>query len=171
VLFIFDWDGTLCDSTEKIASCMVAAAKQCRMPKLEHHQVKEIIGLGLPEAIQMLFPGVGSGDLERMRTAYSAHFIEHDKTPSKLFDGADEVLSALKSAGIKVAIATGKSRRGLNRVLKNLAWDEVFHGSRCADETKSKPHPQMLHELLDEFDCKDEPQLCVNSLREILTVL
>lgn len=151
LLYIFDWDGTISDSAAKIVQCMRSAIAAAGLPDREDDAIKNIIGLGLPEAIRSLFPDITSSDLDRIRQGYSAQFIDADVIPSPFFEGAMETMEHLRSRGHTVAIATGKSRRGLDRVLKKLALDSFFHGSRCADETASKPNPRMLLELLDEF--------------------
>lgn len=161
MLFIFDWDGTLCDSTRKIAQCMIAASEALKLPTIEEADVFNIIGLGLPEAIAQLFPGISEHDALALREGYSARFLADDQQPSLLFDGVEETLKELKSAGIHIAIATGKSRRGLNRILTSLQWLDYFDGSRCADETASKPNPLMLHELLQEFQRKPEEAVLI----------
>ncbi len=151
MLFIFDWDGTLVDSTGKIIRCMHAAVSDMGLEKRSDQQVREIIGLGLPEAIQILFPGIDSCDSAALSRCYSAHFIEADKTPCGFFPEVLMVMDRLKEEGHKLAVATGKSRRGLDRVLSNLRMECFFDASRCADETKSKPHPLMLQQLLKEL--------------------
>lgn len=161
MLYIFDWDGTLSDSTTKIVGCMQRAASDLRLPELAGHEIKEIIGLGLPEAIAQIYPSVNDGDQQRLREQYSKRFIEADQVPSPFFPEAIETLSALRDRGHYITVATGKSRRGLNRVFSNLQLDDFFHGSRCADETASKPHPLMLNELLAEFGCSAQEAVMI----------
>lgn len=150
-LLIFDWDGTLCDSLERIASCMRAAAGDCGLPLPENGAVRDIVGLGLVEAFEVLFPVIEPAQVEMMRDAYSQHFIEQDAQPSPFYAGVEETLLRLREQGYWLAVATGKSRRGLDRVLAARGLTDFFHASRCADETASKPHPLMLEELLAEF--------------------
>lgn len=161
MLFIFDWDGTLCDSTHKIATCMIAASESLKLPPITKAEVVNIIGLGLPEAIDVLFPGLGDADVVRLRNAYSAKFLAEDHEPSQLFEGAEQTLQSLKNAGIHIAIATGKSRKGLDRVLKSMQLHDYFDASRCADETASKPNPLMLHELLKQFSRRAEDAVLI----------
>ena len=149
--FIFDWDGTLCDSTAKICLSMQTAAVDCQQPKLSTEQVMDIIGLGLPEAIAQLVPGIAEGAILAMRDAYARRFIEADQVPCDLFPGVRETLDELRAQGHYLAVATGKARKGLDRVLGSVGLDDFFDASRCADETASKPHPKMLHELLAEM--------------------
>lgn len=151
MLFIFDWDGTLLDSTGKIVSCMQRAINELGLESRADVDVKGIIGLGLPEAIRQLYPDIPQGDLDAMRQSYSRHFIEADATPCTFYPGVESVLDTLKQEGHQLSVATGKSRRGLNRVLGNLNMAEFFDATRCADETASKPHPRMVHELMTEL--------------------
>lgn len=152
MLYIFDWDGTISNSAAKIVSCMQAATDQAGLPRLPDEAIRNIIGLGLPEAVASLYPGVSESQLQRVREGYSAFFTDADVAPSPFFDGVMETLNTLAEQGHLLTVATGKSRRGLDRVLSKLALTTFFHGSRCADETASKPDPKMLLELLAEFD-------------------
>jgi len=152
MLCIFDWDGTLSDSAAKIVSCMQAAATDVRLPVLSFERTASIIGLGLPEAVADLYPQASSSQREKVRRGYSEHYIKADVVPSSFFPGVIRGLEDLKARGYKIAVATGKTRKGLDRVLTALELQDFFHSSRCADETRSKPHPQMLNELLHEFD-------------------
>lgn len=150
-LVIFDWDGTLIDSEARIISSMQAAAVDAQWPEpLTDAAVRNIIGLGLPEAIQTLCPGIDDQQLQQIRTGYSRHFLETSDLEMPLFEGVREGLEKLRQAGFVLTVATGKSRRGLNQVFEETGLDELFVNSRCADETRSKPDPLMLHELLDE---------------------
>src|SRR5690606_735884 len=101
--------------------------------------------------IAMLYPQANVAEREKIRLGYSTHFQREDIVPSPFFPGVLDTLGSLRQAGFLLTVATGKSRRGLDRVLDNLKLTGFFHASRCADETASKPHPQMLNELLLEF--------------------
>ena len=151
MLLIFDWDGTLSDSADKIIDCLQQAAVNSGKRVCDREAIRNIIGLGLPEAMTALYPELDSDEREQVRQAYIAQFLAADQQPSPFFDGVLEGLHQLRDNNYLLAVATGKSRRGLDRVLGNLNLNNFFHGSRCADETSSKPHPQMLSELLDEF--------------------
>lgn len=151
MLFIFDWDGTLSDSAGKIVRCMQRAADEVGLLVPDAEVVKNIIGLGLPEAVEILFPDTGADVTEQVRISYARHFLNDDEKDSPFFPGVLETLDTLREQGHQLAVATGKSRRGLDRIFQSLNLENVFHGSRCADETASKPHPLMLHQLLDEF--------------------
>lgn len=148
---MFDWDGTLIDSSEKIILSMQRAADTSGLPVLSDRQVKSIIGLGLPEAIHTLYPEVDLASREQFREHYAQHYLEADQIPCEFFSGVMETLEHFKSEGHELVVATGKSRRGLDRILTNMGLRDFFHGSRCSDETQSKPHPKMLQELLQEF--------------------
>lgn len=147
-LVIFDWDGTLMDSTARIVECLCAAAADSQLPALPPEQARAIIGLGLPEAIRQLYPDINAAQLQRMRGHYAARFIAAESTPCQLYPGVIEVLQQLREQGRAMAVATGKSRRGLDRVWAASGIGDFFVASRCADESRSKPHPAMLHELL-----------------------
>lgn len=161
MMYIFDWDGTLCDSTGKIIDCVQKAAVTVSLPALADHLVKDIIGLGLKEAILKLYPDLDDNRVKALTQAYSEHFIASDHIPCPLFDGAEELLHRLRDDGIHLTVATGKSRRGLDRVLTSLGMEKFFDGSRCADETASKPDPLMLHQLLEEFNKHHEQAVMV----------
>lgn len=150
MLVVFDWDGTLCDSVVRIVLAMQAAARDCGVKVPSDEEVRHIIGLGLPQAMEVLFPDTPSRHLD-LAKAYSRHFSESQALPDvALFPGVADLLVELKDAGATLAVATGKSRRGLNRVLSELGMEGLFAHTRCADETRSKPHPLMLQELLEE---------------------
>lgn len=150
---IFDWDGTLCDSISRIVESMVAAAKLTGLDVPSERAVRDIIGLGLPEAIAILFPGLDEPWLvEKLRQAYSDHYVALEQQPASLFPGVLEALDSFRSAGFKMAVATGKSRRGLDRVLAAHDLSGFFDMTRCADETLSKPHPRMLEEILNRLE-------------------
>ncbi|GAB3107313.1 HAD-IA family hydrolase [Aestuariicella hydrocarbonica] len=161
MFFIFDWDGTLCDSTANIVRCMHRAASTHNLPALDDAQVQNIIGLGLPEAIQALYPELEPQGVESMRAAYAEHFVSADSQPSTMFSNAELTLERLLNNGHQIAVATGKSRAGLDRVLASVGMLDVFHATRCSDETASKPHPLMLHELLAEMKVPTEEAIMI----------
>lgn len=151
MLIIFDWDGTLLDSANKIVSCMQAAAEDCHYPPCSDAEIRNIIGLELSLAIQTLYPAVLSAEVLALREAYVQRFLVADASPCKFFPGVEESLYALKAAGHTLCVATGKSRRGLDRVFGRLPIANLFSASRCADETASKPDPLMLVQLCESF--------------------
>lgn len=146
-LLIFDWDGTLMDSEARIVACMRAAVADLGLAPLPHARMSNVIGLGLPEAIEMLFPGSDETFAREFVARYRHHFLGHEQTPSKLFPGAYDTLQTLHELGYGLAIATGKGRRGLDQALKETGCDRFFHVTRCADEAASKPHPEMLIDI------------------------
>lgn len=161
MLLVFDWDGTLIDSAAKIVRCMQGAMVQMQLAVLPDESIRQIIGLSLPEAITVLYPQEPAAVREALRVEYIRQFVSVDQTASPLFAGVEESLHLLRDRGYTLAVATGKARRGLDRVLVQLGMEKFFHATRCADETRSKPHPQMLHELLALFVCEPEQALMV----------
>ncbi|WP_426417819.1 HAD family hydrolase [Aestuariirhabdus sp. LZHN29] len=161
-LVIFDWDGTLIDSAGRICQCLALAAEDTGLDILEAEQYRDIIGLGLPEAFRKLYPGVSCATtMDRMRDRYSHHFLGREDSPSEFYERVEEGLACLWESNLKTAVATGKSRRGLNRVLDVCGWHGAFDATRCADETRSKPHPQMLMEILEETGTAPEDAIMV----------
>jgi len=149
-LIVFDWDGTLMDSETKIVRCMQAAAVDVGLPDPGVAAIRDIIGLGLREAIQVVFPDQDNSMKAAIVERYRQHFLELDATDTPLFPGVEHGLAQLTGQDYLLAVATGKARRGLNRVLDDTGLRPLFISSRCADETFSKPHPQMLEEILEE---------------------
>lgn len=147
-LIVFDWDGTLMDSVAKITACLRAAALDCRLPDPGEAAARDIIGLGLREAFVALFPDADIGALDALTARYRQHYLHDDRTEMTLFAGVPAGLADLRARGYRLAIATGKARRGLDHVLKLTQTAEFFCATRCADEARSKPHPQMLQDLL-----------------------
>ncbi|MBB3143290.1 HAD family hydrolase [Halomonas organivorans] len=161
-LMIFDWDGTLMDSVARIVACMQAAGRDIGWGSLSDERVRDIIGLGLPEAIARLCPGIDPERAEALRQRYSYHFVEGDVTPMPFYPGVVDGLARLRAdGGSRLAVATGKSRRGLDRIFHERSCGHWFHASRTADETLSKPHPRMLEELLDELGVPVEEAVMV----------
>lgn len=160
-LLIFDWDGTLSDSIGRIVEAMRAAADLAGRPVRDDLAIKGIIGLGLPEAIRTLYPDITANDLIDFRQHYADSYMAMDVEPSRLFDGVRESLEAFRAEGYRMAVATGKARRGLDRVLKAHGWMEYFDATRAADETASKPDPLMLNEILQHCGVAPEKALMV----------
>lgn len=148
-MIVFDWDGTLMDSAAKIVNCFRSAARDVGLSVPTAAEVRHIIGLGLQEAVAHLFPAAGEPELQRASQAYREYFLERDDTRSGLFPGVVEGLQILKSDNLKLAVATGKARRGLDRVLDETGTRDLFTATRCVDEAVSKPHPRMLRDILD----------------------
>ena len=150
MIIILDWDGTLVDSTAHIVKIMRRAAASTGLPVPAPDAVRHIIGLGLPEAVRCLYPDIDSHRVSELCEAYSHCYMNACESPPPLFPGVLEGLEQMRAEGLLLAIATGKSRRGLERELNARSMGEYFHISRCADETTSKPHPRMLREILKE---------------------
>lgn len=148
-LVILDWDGTLMDSEARIVASALAAARDLERQDLEGHRVRDIIGLGLMEAVRTLFPEDPDEFCLRFIERYRSHFLADDGNPMPLFPGVDRTLVSLSEAGYLLAVATGKGRTGLDRALEETGLGSLFVTSRCADEAQSKPHPQMVEEILN----------------------
>lgn len=159
-LLIFDWDGTLMDSEAHIVACMQASMKQIGVEVRDSAHIRGIIGLGLEEALQTLYPQQALSDIQALVNAYRYYFFSDKLPASTLFPKAFDVIKQL-SESYDLAIATGKSRRGLDHVLSKTGLDVYFHITRCADETFSKPHPSMLEEILVDFDTTADQALMI----------
>ncbi|RJG05785.1 HAD-IIIA family hydrolase [Noviherbaspirillum cavernae] len=149
-LIVFDWDGTLMDSTATIVKCIQAAAKDLGLPIPDNKAASHVIGLGLQDAMEAALPGLDPRHYPRIVERYRYHYLSKDKGLA-LFEGVREMLTELSQQGYFLAVATGKSRVGLNRALDAANLLSVFDATRCADETFSKPHPAMLQELTREL--------------------
>lgn len=150
-MLVFDWDGTLMDSVARIVASLRASITDLDWAHREDDALRNIIGLGLQEAARSLYPDISAADYQRFVERYRHHFMFADPTPSELFPGAADTLRELERRGYLLAVATGKGRQGLNKVLRETGLQPLFHATRCADETTSKPHPQMLLEIMDEL--------------------
>ncbi|MFU8838788.1 MAG: HAD-IA family hydrolase [Thiohalomonadaceae bacterium] len=150
-LLVFDWDGTLMDSEARIVACIKASISDLQLPSRSVASIRNIIGLGLREAIFSLYPEGDEALLDAMVERYRHHFLSANPTSSELFAGARETIQALAEADYFLAVATGKGRQGLNKVLEETGLGEYFHATRCADETFSKPHPMMLEQIMDQL--------------------
>jgi phosphoglycolate phosphatase len=147
-LIIFDWDGTLADSTAVIKRALQRSAEDCGYPVPTDAQAAFIIGMGLKPAMEHAIPTLREEDLPRIIDRYRHHFLAGENE-IVLFDGIVDMLANLSGKGHMLAVATGKSRRGLDRAFDTLGLREFFITSRCADEGFSKPHPGMLHAIYD----------------------
>jgi len=148
---IFDWDGTLMNSEARIVDAIQIAAKETGLPVLSYDESKQIIGLSLENAILGLYPGLEQSQVVAMSEAYTQCFLEESNVDMVPFDGAEALLLNLKQQGLKVAIATGKSRKGLNAVLAETGFGVYFDMTRTPVESASKPDPLMLTQILEEF--------------------
>lgn len=149
-LVVFDWDGTLLDSAGAIVQAIQAACRDLQLPEPSDAQARHVIGLGLVDAMRHAVPELAPENYQAMVERYRHHYLSADHQ-LVLFDGVRDMLASLQSTGHVLAIATGKSRVGLDRALDHSGLRSFFQASRCADECHSKPHPQMLEELVAEF--------------------
>lgn len=149
-LLIFDWDGTLMDSAGHIVDSIQKACADLGIPVPDDRACRQIIGLGLTQALQTLLPDLPEGDYPRLVERYRHHYLGRD-AEIPLFGGVQEGIRELHSAGFILAVATGKSLKGLERALDHSHLRPYFSATRCADQTHSKPHPAMVEEILDEL--------------------
>ncbi|HQS02023.1 MAG: hypothetical protein B7Y07_02750 [Halothiobacillus sp. 24-54-40] len=149
-LIIFDWDGTLVQSTGHIVRCFEQAIAKEGLPALPALEIQGIIGLGLLEACQALFPRLNLHEADALANAYRAIYFTRDEALEP-YEGASDLLHTLRAEGCLLAVATGKSNRGLNEALAETGFGPYFLSTRTAEQTASKPSPMMLLQLLDEF--------------------
>jgi len=148
---VFDWDGTLVDSEAHIVASIEHAARAVGLPALDYDTIKNIIGLGMREALLVLYPELTDERIAVLRKHYAHYFFSKDVDQTMLFDGVLETLDQLQLSGLRLAVATGKSRNGLNKALEATGLKSYFEIERCADETRSKPHPMMLDQISEHF--------------------
>jgi phosphoglycolate phosphatase len=160
-LLVFDWDGTLIDSIDGIVSSLQIASKTVCNEDVPEQRARSVIGLGLREAIEALHPELECVYVDRVVDAYKQHYLYQNPIRSKLFPGVREMLEQLRDAGFLLAIATGKSRIGLDRALAEHGMAAYFNATRCAGESHSKPHPQMLLEILDQLNTPTQHALMI----------
>ena len=155
-LLIFDWDGTLVDSIERIVTSLQFASKSTIGIAVSESQAKNVIGLGLSEAIETLHPELDklkhAAELNHIAEAYRQHYLYKNSVPAPLFAGVETLLNELRDDGYTLAISTGKSRSGLQQSIDEHQLAGHFATTKCAGENKSKPHPEMLHEILLELN-------------------
>lgn len=160
-LVVFDWDGTLMGSIDRIVSSIQEAAEACQQAIPSAKQVKGVIGLSLPKVFESLFPDTTDEESTKLRTHYKYQYLEKNLTPAPLFEDALPLLKALNDNNKLVAVATGKAKDGLERVISETNTGHYFHALRCADETISKPDPQMLISLLSELNIQPEEAVMI----------
>jgi len=151
-LLVFDWDGTLIDSIERIVTSLQYASHEICGTHLSEEKARSVIGLGLHEAIERLHPELDSVSVESLANAYRQNFLYDSKVPELLFDGVEDMLKQLIADDYTLAIATGKSRTGLDRAMQQHKLGHYFMTTRCAGENRSKPDPEMLNSILLELD-------------------
>jgi phosphoglycolate phosphatase len=159
-LIVFDWDGTLMDSTGAIVASIQAAARDLGIEPPSDERAYHIIGLGLIDALRHALPDLPAERYQDVALRYRQHDMSRDQD-LLLFEGAEALIEELAAVGHYLAVATGKTRKGLDRAFAVSGLGPRFHASRCADECHSKPHPQMLEELMDEFGVKPEATLMI----------
>ncbi len=147
-LLIFDWDGTLIDSIDWIARCLQNAANDTRHEIPDYQAAKDVIGLSIERAIEALYSDANADEVLDLVRRYESAYFSKKISRDDLFSGVYEMLEALKQKGFKLAVATGKTREGLDEALSATNTLDLFCLTRCADETQSKPHPQMLEEIM-----------------------
>jgi phosphoglycolate phosphatase len=166
-LVIFDWDGTLMDTVGKIVSCMQSVAHELALTVPTEQQVRDVIGLSLPTIMPILF--AEHENHQQIIDCYRRHHLASDY-PTPLFDGVEVLIKQLHEAGYQLAIATGKAREGLDRVLELTGLGQYFHASRCASDSQSKPHPEMLQGLLSYFEISADKAIMIGDSIHDLTM-
>ena len=159
-LVVFDWDGTLMDSTGVIVASLQSACRDLGLPAPSNECANHIIGLGLADALAYVLPDTDVALHPRVAEVYGAHYRRHDPH-TVMFPGAEEALATLRERGVLLGLATGKSRRGLDRVLDRTGLRALFHATRCGDESASKPSPAMLNDLMAMLDVTPDLTLLV----------
>ena len=159
-LIAFDWDGTLFDSTQIIARCIQEAVQDVGGARPSDAAAAYVIGMALTQALAHAAPDVPPEKYPELGHRYRYHYLHHQDDLA-LFDGVLPMLGALQARGHLLAVATGKSRRGLDEALQSVQLRGMFDGSRTADETAGKPHPLMLQELMAELDVPPERVLMI----------
>ena len=160
-LIIFDWDGTLIDSIDWIVHCLQTAGRQCGCDIPEAQAAKDVIGLSIAKACARLFPGVDQETLTQLTSRYQQTYLSRHLGRKDLFPGVYDMLVELKQAGYQLAVATGKTRAGLQEALQATDTEDLFCITRCSDETASKPDPLMLHQIIQYADAANERSLMV----------
>ncbi|HKO88691.1 MAG TPA: HAD-IA family hydrolase [Burkholderiales bacterium] len=159
-LIVFDWDGTLINSASAIAECIQEACRDAGVPVPETARARHVIGMGLYAALEYATPGLSPEEYRCVIDHYGRHYITRD-AHLPLFEGTVPMLEALEARGHTLAIATGKSTAGLRRALQNTGLDGRFRATRCADQCTPKPAPDMLLELMDEFNVSKDRTLMI----------
>lgn len=159
-VIVFDWDGTLIDSASTIVECIQAASRDLGLPVPTRERASHVIGLGLQDALRFAVPELPAAQTMAFVARYRAHFLAREDE-MRPFEGIEALLDTLLARGLQLAVATGKSRRGLERALEACGLRARFVASRCADETQPKPHPAMLRELMTQLDVNARDALMV----------
>ena len=160
-LIIFDWDGTLIDSINWITDCLIQAGEYCQFKAPERQAARHVIGLSSYEAMRKLYPEADEGMRQQLVKHYSEAYFSKQLSAEDLFEGVLDMLWQLKDSGYQLAVATGKTRRGLNQALTDTGTTALFTTTRCADETASKPDPKMLYEIMQHTNTNKQRTLMV----------
>lgn len=157
---IFDWDGTLLDSTHHIVGALLGACRDLGLREPSREEAGWVIGLSLQAALYRLVPALEAGRVDAFVDRYRAHFmaLQHEM---HLFEGQAGLLRDLSAGGAVLGVATGKSRRGLDESIERLGLRDLFHATRTVDEARGKPDPDMLLQLLSELDLAPDSVLMV----------
>jgi phosphoglycolate phosphatase len=159
-LLVFDWDGTIIDSTGLIVHSIQNACRDLGLAVPTDDDARYVIGLGLQPALSHLLPGVDQQTYPLVSQRYRYHYLARDHE-APLFGGVADLLQQLRLRGHTLAVATGKSRAGLQRSLQHVGLTQLFDATRCADETFSKPHPAMLQELMADLVVSPQETLMI----------
>ena len=159
-LIIFDWDGTLMDSTQHIINCMQLGIEQLDLPPLSDRTVSNIIGLGLNEAVATLYPDLKATTRQQLGLHYQQNWV-NSSFEAPLFDNASHLIWHLHQQDYFLGVATGKGRQGLDKVLESSQLGHLFHATRCVDECHSKPHPEMVDQLMDYLGATPDKTLMI----------
>ncbi len=167
-LVIFDWDGTVMDSVTKIVNCIRSSAESLNLVPPSDETIKNIIGMSLEKAIDVLFPD----NVAQHQALISGYKYQYsvDTTPTPVFANVVSVLNALKEQGIVLAVATGKGRGGLERLLEQSQLRHFFSATRTSDEAQSKPSPDMLYQLLEELGISAQDAVMIGDTQIDMTM-
>ncbi|HEV3458114.1 MAG TPA: HAD-IA family hydrolase [Thermoanaerobaculia bacterium] len=160
-LLVFDWDGTLIDSVGSIVACTRAVIDELRLGEAGEAEIRDTIGLGLRETVALLVPGCDDERYDVILACYRRHWVATYRDRLPLFPGVPGMLGELARSGYLLAVATGNSRRGLEHALDQTGLRGIFHATRTADDAISKPHPQMLLDILEQLGVRADAAMMV----------
>lgn len=163
-LAVFDVDGTLVDSRATIQRCMEVAFKRVGLPRPSFDHTRQVVGLNLREALSQLAPSLDEAGRDLLTRSYGEAFSQVHAAPGlgePLYPGAAELLGRLRAQGWLIAMATGKSRRGVERIIRTHDWADLFDSTHCADDGPGKPHPAMLVECMKVLDARPDETVMI----------
>lgn len=160
-LIIFDWDGTLADTTNPIVATFRQSFEDCNLPVPEAEDIRHLIGYNLPTIIRHLAPNLSLDKQAELAETYAAHYLNPNNHNMKLFDSALPCLQTLKAQGYWLAVATGKGRTGLNQAIEQTQTQEFWMATTCASEQPSKPAPDMVFTLCDELGLSPQESIVI----------